>query len=504
MEFNYIKPFEAGISSKQIKKYLEILKRYNIPVHSIIMAKGNNIFFEKYWEPFTPEFQHRLYSSTKSFVSIAIGFLLQEGLIKSLDDKITDYFKDDLPDNIATNVKDQTIRNMLMMSTGFIKERECWFEHNVEDRVKYYFEISAEPADNKTEYSKIPGSFYFYDSNGSFILGSLVERLSGMSFKDYLTEKLFSKLGITEKVRCLSCPGGNSWSDSALLCTPMTFLKTARFVLNYGKVDGVQLLSEDYLRAATSRQIDCADKGVINFRCFGYGYQFIRTWNNSFFFNGAGANIAICVPEQDIIMVFNADTQGEVLHFKEIVIDRFFEEIIDTASDYALCGDEANYDKLMKYCEDLKLCVLDGEMTSDMTDVINGVTYTLADNPMGIKRFRVELRGDEGELYYTNAQGDKVLKFGLGKNVFDIFPQCGYSREVANKYAEGNYYKCASSAAWRERDKLCILVQVIDDYFGKAYFSIKFISKDTAAILVSSAAEDFFKEYKGYADTIGQ
>ena len=55
------------------------------------MAKGNKIFAETYYEPFDDKFLHRMYSVSKSFVSVAVGLAMTQGLIK-LDDKIVDYF----------------------------------------------------------------------------------------------------------------------------------------------------------------------------------------------------------------------------------------------------------------------------------------------------------------------------------------------------------------------------------------------------------------------------
>ena len=88
---NYITPEQAGVKSENIEKYIEILKRQRLATHNVIMAKGDNIFFEKYWGPFHKDFLHRMYSVSKSFVSVAIGFLEQEGLI-SLDDKYSLFF----------------------------------------------------------------------------------------------------------------------------------------------------------------------------------------------------------------------------------------------------------------------------------------------------------------------------------------------------------------------------------------------------------------------------
>ena len=494
-------PCEVGISAKCVKKYISVLEKYGLSTHSLIMARGNKIFFEKYWEPFNKDFPHRMYSVTKSFVAIAIGFLIEENLV-SLDDKISKYFADDIPDDINENVKNQTVRDMLMMSTGFSAKNNDWFSARVDDRVKYYFESSAKKLGLEDEPSRIPGTFFEYDSNGSFILGAMVERISGKSLKDYLQEKLFSKIGV-ETVKILKCPGGHSWGDSALICTPLDMLKVARFTLNYGNWQGEQILSADYLKEATGKRIDNSIDGNVSLDRFGYGYQFWRTWQDSFFFNGMGCQLMVCVPHKDLIMVYNGDNQGNILA-KSIIIDRFFDEIVDNMCDEIVTDDAPFETELKEYTENLKLCHACGDKTSPIVSQINGKTYVLGENRMGIKTVKFEFCGDEGNIEYTNCQGKKVLPFGMCKNVFTLFPQEDYSDEIGSKKAKGNLYKCASSAAWVEERKLGISVQVIDEYFGRLFMSFCFKEDKTIALQFTKCAEDFFNEYYGYADGVAE
>ena len=105
----------------------------------------------------------------------------------------------------------------------------------------------------------------------------------------------------------LKCPGGWSWGDSALICTARDLLKFSRFVMNYGKWNGEQLLNEKFLRDATSKLVDNNTKGVETYDSQGYGYLIWRTYDNSFSFNGMGCQFGICVPDKDLILVYNGE-----------------------------------------------------------------------------------------------------------------------------------------------------------------------------------------------------
>jgi hypothetical protein len=76
--FERITPEQAGVSSRHVKKYIDSLLRHHINMHSVLMMKGESLFCEAYWAPFDRNFCHRMYSQTKSYVSVAIGLLEEE------------------------------------------------------------------------------------------------------------------------------------------------------------------------------------------------------------------------------------------------------------------------------------------------------------------------------------------------------------------------------------------------------------------------------------------
>ncbi len=486
---NYITPEQAGVSSESIRQFVELLEEKQLSTHDLIFMKGNSIFFEKYWKPFHKDFLHRMYSVSKSFVSLAIGFAEQDGLLK-LDDKISKYFAEEMKNQPDENMRSQTIRHMLMMSTA--KPAEYWFDARTDDRVRLYFE-------NKAENSRPSGTVYEYDSPGSFVLCALVERLTGKNFIEYLREKLFDKIGVSKEIHCLKCPGGHSWGDSAVLCTAQDLLKVARFTMNMGEWNGEQLLNREYVSAAVSKQIDNNVWGVCDHDSLGYGYLFWRTYENSYYFNGMGCQYAVCVPDKDLIMVYNGDNQGK-LTSKKTIFDGFFSMIVDSMSPSPLPENKAAEKQLEDFCSELKLMDAKGEYESDFSAKINGVTYAMGKNPMGITKMRVVQGGGCGRLEYSNAQGDKTLHFGIGKNVFSKFPQSGYSKEVGSVSAEGHLYDCAASAAWIEPRKLFIKVQIIDEYFGNLNMTLGFTEDGgKIGVYMAKCAEDFLQEYEGFA-----
>lgn len=484
---NYSTPEQQGIHSSDIHEYIKHLERFHLSTHSLLIARHGSIVSEYYWKPFHRDFLHRQYSVSKSFVALAVGFAEQDGLLH-LDDPLVRYFPKEAEHQRDENMKRQTIRQTLMMSTAKIPQN--WFAVRTDDRVGFYFQ-------NNDAVSRPAGTIFQYDSTGSFILCALVERLTGKTLVQYLKEKLFDKIGVSDRIDCLECPGGHSWGDSGLLCSSLDLLKVAMFCMNKGMWNGEQILNEAYITAAVSKQIDNNPHGTENYCEQGYGYLIWRCFDNSFFFNGMGCQFAICVPDKELILIYNGDNQGNT-EAKTLIINTFFDRIARRCADEPLPDDKAAYSALKEKTEGLELFSVKGQTDSPFQEKINGTTFLLDENPMKISKLKLCFSGDEGVLYYTNEQGDKELPFGIGRNRFSQFPQMGYSDRIGSQ--PGNrLYRCAVSAAWTSEYQLNLRVQIIDTYFGNLAIQIGFRDDGTIGVHMVKTAEDFLNEYNGYA-----
>lgn len=485
MYFKKATPESVGISSANIIKMLKNFEKHNIPMHSMLIARGDKLIYEGYWEPMKAEDNHRMYSQTKSYVGTAVSQLIAEGKLK-LDDKIIDYFPESLPEKVHPYLAAQTIGHMLDMHTCFTG---CnWFELHNGDRVKCYF--AMEP-------SHYPGTVFHYDSTGSFILGALVQKITGKTFLEYLKEKCLDKIGFSKNSKALTCPGGFAWGDSALLCTPMDMLLFGRLLANKGEWNGEQLLDRKAVEETTAVERTCGARSY-EFSSHGYGRQVWRTYEDSFSFFGMHNQFMIHNPKTDITFVCTAGCQrGSSGLAKEVIYGSLFDLIVDEAKDTALPESDA-YNKLLSLTKDLKLTTAIGNTTSSIVDEINGKTFKMCDNPMGLKEFTIKLDGDKGEFNYVNAQGEKTIKFGLLENVLQQFPETGYSKEIGGIISEGNTYLCAASAAWTNDNKFKLLVQIIDEYIGILDVIVGF-NDGKAVVEMIGDAEDFLKEYNGCA-----
>jgi hypothetical protein len=257
-------------------------------------------------------------------------------------------------------------------------------------------------------------------------------------------------------------------------------------------------MNEKFVRTATSKVVD--NKSSWRPGCYtrGYGYQIWRTEQNGFSFLGMGDELTIALPDRGIIISTTADHQGTDNLIRNIMVNAFFDIIVNNTSDEPLAPNPEAYAKLEDATKDLKLRALEGADDSSFREELSGKEYVCDKNPMGITRFSFVFNGkDSGELHYTNAQGDKVIPFGVNHNVFGKFPQLGYSNEFGGlRTTDGFMYNDAVSLAWLEEKKLMLFVQIIDQYFG--LMSATFAFRDEyAAAQFAKVGEDFLGEYQG-------
>ena len=478
-------PEQAGISSQWVSKLVNTLNKRGLATHTLLLMRGDQIFAEYYWKPFHKDFCHRQYSQTKSFVSVAIGLLEEDGRL-SLDDKIVDHFPEKIETEVPEYLGQLTIRQMLTMET--CSKVPTWFKHTDPDRTHLYLNENTAP---------VPGGMRFqYDSPASQVLSSLVEKLSGQTLFDFLNDRIFRHLDAFHTATILKTPNGDSFGDSAMVCTARDMAAFGRFVMNYGTWKGQRLMNEAYLRTATSKVVDNHETGFDDVFSFGYGYQFWRC-RGGFAFNGMGGQLTLCYPEKDLIVVTNADNQG-FAEAKALTLTAIDDLILENLQDSPLPEDPTSHAEALALGETLELAVMTGEKDSPFAKELNGRTYRCEENPTGITKFSFVFHEDgTGILRYTNAQGDKELAFGLGRNVFSKFPQFGYSDLYCRvPTTNGFRYDCAASAAWGEEQKLLLRVQIIDRYFGNM-FAIFSFREDVATVTMSKTAEYFLMEYVG-------
>ena len=140
--------------------------------------------------PNTPDTKFRLGSITKQFTATATLQLVEQGKIK-LDAKITDY----LPDYRKDTGDKVTIHHLLTHTSGIPSYTgQPGFFENVSRNPYKVDEFVKKYASGNLEFE--PGSKFSYDNSGYFLLGAIIERVTGKPYEQVVKENIFDPLGM--------------------------------------------------------------------------------------------------------------------------------------------------------------------------------------------------------------------------------------------------------------------------------------------------------------------
>lgn len=269
-----------------LEAFIEAVSDLNI--HSVVVRGKVNE--EHYW---SRNITRNIYSGSKSFVSTAVGMAIDEGKL-TLDTSVADIFPK------LTQRKDILLRHLLTMSIGHVggylmdEERLVTKE---KDWLAYALSIpTPDPAGHK----------FNYDNSSTFIVASMIEEAVGMNLVDYLMPRLFSPLEI-ERPFWNQSPEGHTFGASELYLKTSDFVKLGLLYLANGEYKGKRLLSEYWVKIATSKQIELGE--------FGWGYNFWLGPNGSFRADGKLSQYCVAFPDKMTAVAVNSteNNMGAVL-----------------------------------------------------------------------------------------------------------------------------------------------------------------------------------------------
>lgn len=222
-------------------------------VTGLLVLKDGKIVDERYEKGNTAETRWMSMSVAKSVTSTLVGAALQDGSIKSLDDKVTRY----LP-SLAGSAYDQvTVRQILAMRSG-VKWNEKYTDPTSDER--HLIKLRSEQVSGSMlkfmaslSTAAPPGTRTNYSTGETQVLGQLVSSAVGKPLTQYLSEKIWAPYGMqTDAKWWLDGANGNEVGGSGISATLEDYGRFGQFVLSGGKAGGQQILPEGWLSFASA------------------------------------------------------------------------------------------------------------------------------------------------------------------------------------------------------------------------------------------------------------
>ncbi len=169
-----------------------------------------------------------------------------------------------------------------------------------------------------------PGTFFWYNSMGTYMLSAIVQKVTGEKIIDYLYPRLFRPLGIVGATWLESNAGINTGGWGLYLKTE-DLAKMGQLILQKGEWNGKQIIPAEWIEEATRSHVASLPAGVRREELTvkpkdsdwlqGYGYQMWRCRHNAVRADGAAGQYIIVMPDQNAVIAMTAnigDMQSEI------------------------------------------------------------------------------------------------------------------------------------------------------------------------------------------------
>ena len=419
-------PEAQGIPSSALLAFVNAAEAKIDALHSFMVVRHGHVVAEGWWSPYEKADPHMLFSLSKSFTSTGIGLAAAAGRL-SIDDPVLPYFPEDAPADPSANLKAMRVRDLLAMSTGHHADDLQKFSFAGDERLTKAF--LALPVAHK------PGTHFLYNTPATYMLSAILQKATGTDLMDFLRPRLFAPLGIRnpswEKSR-----DGITLGGYGLKVTTEDIARFGQLYLRQGRWRGKQLVSADWIAAATARQASNGSNPASDWEQ-GYGYQFWRCRHGVYRGDGAFGQFCIVMPAPDTVVAITSGTRD-----LQGVLNLVWEHILGPMRASPLPADAAGRAALGRKLAALTLAPQPGRSSSAVAASVSRRTYAFPANDEKIEAARVEFDGEAATIVLKVAGREGRMPCGAG----------AWRRGGTLPAADGVDQPVAASGAWTADD----------------------------------------------------
>lgn len=379
-------PQDHGVDPRHVLSFLDEVAAAGLELHSFMLYRRGHVVAEGWWWPYAASRLHMMHSLTKSVTVCGVALALEERRF-ALEDKVVGFFADQLPQNVDDKLAAMTVRDLLTMQTGHAEEvsGSVW-RQIATSWVAEFFKIPV-------VYQ--PGTKFVYTSAASFMLSAIVTRTTGQTMRDYLQPRFFEPLGIRELQWDLS-PGGVNPGGNGLSWTTADVLKLGALHAQRGRWQDRQVLSEQWVDAATRPQVPGGE----------YGYQWWMGPGRVGYALGLFTQLSIVFPEHEAALAITSAIDGSK-HLLPHIWRHFPAAFADAA------GSAGDAERLAARSHALRLLPELRVTTSERAAAISGRNFTVDANEDGVASVRFDFERERCRFALRDGRGEHVVQVGL-------------------------------------------------------------------------------------------
>jgi len=279
-------------------------------INGIVVLKEGKILIEEYFNGENRNSLHDPRSVGKSFSSTLTGIAINDGLIKNVNQKLSDFYDFQKFQNYSNDKENASIKELVTMSSGFEGndeiESSIGNEENMyptQDWVKFTLDLPY-----KKKYKK---SWHYFTA-GVILLGDIINKVTPNGLEKYADDKLFKPLGITN-YKWQYTPQNIPNTAGGIQMNALDFAKYGQLYKNDGIWNNQQILPKEWVEKTFSKH-----KKILNRDNEYYGFLF---WNKTyasknkkyeaFYCAGNGGNYILIFKNQPLVIVITASAYGQ-------------------------------------------------------------------------------------------------------------------------------------------------------------------------------------------------
>ena len=280
------------------EKYVDYFEKHGTVAYVVI--QNGELLFEQYWDDYSYQSRSNSFSMAKSIVALAIGCAIDDGYIYDTNQPVKDFF----PKYSGFSEKTLTIRHLLTMSAGFDFQES--YTSLLSPTTELYYGNDLEKITLGMEEIEAPGVNFIYQSGVTQLLAAIVEKATGENISSYVSRKLWTPLQAEEDALwSLDHKDGMEKAYCCFNSNARDFARFGQLILNGGQWNGIQVISEQYIKEATT-----ADSSLIyiDYKKTNrhYGYQFWVLEKNGMkvpYMRGMLGQYVFSIPEKNAVVV---------------------------------------------------------------------------------------------------------------------------------------------------------------------------------------------------------
>ena len=265
----------------------------------LLIISHGKVLLERYGLGRTEKDRWTSFSVGKSVTSTLVGAAIKDGYIKSIHSPVTDY----LPELKKTAYEGVTIADLITMRSG-VKWNEDYADPKSDVNSFAFQTVRKDGQDPVVAYmAKLPrahkpGTVFHYDTGETELVGILVSRAVKKPLAQYLSEKIWSKIGTEQDAIWMLDDAGYEHGGCCISMTLRDYARFGLFFMHGGTAGGEKVLPDGWVKAASSPQADNHEGG--------YGYFWWIHPHGTYSAEGIFGQQIFLDPKDDLVIVFNS------------------------------------------------------------------------------------------------------------------------------------------------------------------------------------------------------